>query len=67
MTAQDPGWEAYLDGQAEAQAEVFEPPAGELDRDVLLADAELITRDAYLRAEAEPKVYPALDEPEAEL
>ena len=65
MTAPDPGWEAYLAGQAEAQADVFEPAAGELDRDVVLADAELIIRDAYLRAEAEPKVYPVLDEPEA--
>ena len=67
MTAPDPGWEAYMAGQAEAQAEVFEPPAGELERDALLAGAELIIRDAYLRAEAEPKIFPALDEPEAEL
>ena len=67
MTAPDPGWEAYMDGQADAQADVFEPPAGELDRDAVLADAELIIRDAYLRAAAEPKIFPALDEPEAEL
>ena len=67
MTAPDPGWEAYLDGQTDAQAEVFEPPAGELERDAVLAGAELIIRDAYLRAEAEPKIFPALDEPEAEL
>ena len=67
MTAQDPGWEAYLDGQAEAQAEVFEPSAGELERDAVLLDAELIIRDAYLRAEAEPKIFPALDEPVAGL
>ena len=46
---------------------MFEPAAGELERDALLAEAELIIRDAYLRAAAEPKVYPALDEPEAEL
>ena len=46
---------------------MFEPPAGELERDAVLAEAELIIRDAYLRAAAEPKVYPALDEPEAEL
>jgi hypothetical protein len=56
-----------MDGQAEAQADVFEPSAGELERDVLLVEAELIVRDAYLRAAAEPKVYPALDEPEADL
>jgi hypothetical protein len=67
VTAPDPEWEAYMQGQAEAQADVFEPSAGELERDAPLAEAELIIRDAYLRAEAEPKVYPALDEPEAEL
>jgi hypothetical protein len=67
VTAPDPGWEAYMQGQAEAQAEVFEPAAGELDRDALLLDAELIIRDAGLRAEAEPKVFPALYEPEAGL
>ena len=67
MTAPDPEWEAYLADQAEAQADAFEPPAGEQERDAVLAGAELIIRDAYLRAAAEPKVYPALDEPEAEL
>ena len=67
MTAPDPEWEAYMQDQADAQADVFEPPAGELERDALLAEAELIIRDEYLRAAAEPKVYPALDEPEAEL
>jgi hypothetical protein len=67
VTAPDPGWEAYMDGQAEAQADVFEASAGEAERDALLAEAELIVRDACLRAAAEPKVYPALYEPEAEL
>ena len=41
VTAPDPEWEAYMQGQAEAQAGVFEPPAGELERDALLAEAEL--------------------------
>ena len=54
-----------MEGQAEAGADVFGPSAGEIERDALLADAELIVRDAYLRAEAEPKVFPA--EPEAGL
>ena len=67
MTAPDPEWEADTAGQAEAQADVSEPTAGELERDAVLLDAELIVRDEYLRAEAEPKVYPALGEPEAEL
>jgi len=65
MTTPDPEWEAYMEGQAEAGADVFEPSAGEIERDALLAGAELIVRDAYLRAEAEPKVFPA--EPEAGL
>ena len=65
MTTPDPEWEAYTAGQAEAGADVFEPSAEEIERDALLADAELIVRDAYLRAEAEPKVFPA--EPEAGL
>jgi hypothetical protein len=67
VTAPDPGWEAYMAGQAEAQAEVFGPPAGELEREALLLDAELILRDAGLRAAVEPKIFPALGEPEAEL
>ena len=66
MTAPDPKREAYMEGQAEAQAEVFEPSAGELERDAVLPDAELIIRDDHLRAGAEPKIYPALDEPEPE-
>jgi len=65
VTAPGAEWEAYMAGQAEARADVFEPSAGELERDAVLADAELIIRDAYLRASAEPKAYPALDEPEA--
>ena len=65
MTTPDPEWEAYMEGQAEAGADVFEPSAEEIERDVLLAGVEPNVRDAYLRAEAEPKVFPA--EPEAGL
>ena len=33
MTTPDPEWEAYMEGQAEAGADVFEPSAEEIERD----------------------------------
>ena len=45
----------------------LEPSAEQVEQDALVLDAEMTVRDAYLAVEAEPKIFPALPDPEAEL